>query len=122
MSTFATQKKAADMDYKNKYLCLFAAMLVGSQVCAQKKLFIPEDLRGMDLEADTSQWSLKRSIETNDLIFMWGLVLPVSMLSAFVFRWPVPVTFFLLKADQIAKCFVAIVKVNRFRWIKNLTR
>ena len=59
------------MDYKNKYLCLFAAMLVGSQVCAQKKLFIPEDLRGMDLEADTSQWSLKRSIETNDLIFMW---------------------------------------------------
>jgi len=71
MSTFATQKKAADMDYKNKYLCLFAAMLVGSQVCAQKKLFIPEDLRGMDLEADTSQWSLKRSIETNDLIFMW---------------------------------------------------
>ena len=59
------------MDYKNKYLCLFAAMLVGSQVCAQKKLYIPEDLRGMDLEADTSQWSLKRSIETNDLIFMW---------------------------------------------------
>ena len=58
----------------------------------------------------------------NDLIFMWGLVLPVSMLSAFVFKWPVPVTFFLLKADQIAKCFVAIVKVNRFRWIKNLTR
>ena len=50
---------------------LVAAMLVGSQVCAQKKLYIPEDLRGMDLEADTLQWSLKRSIVTDDLIFMW---------------------------------------------------
>lgn len=58
----------------------------------------------------------------NDLIFMWGLVLPVSALSAFVFRWPVPVTFFILKADQIAKCFVAVVKVNRYRWIRDLTR
>ena len=58
----------------------------------------------------------------NDLIFMWGLVLPMSMLSAFVFRWPIPVTFFILKADQIAKCFVAVVKVNRYRWIRDLTR
>ncbi len=58
----------------------------------------------------------------NDLIFMWGIVLPMSALSAFVFRWPAPVTFLILKADQILKCFVAVVKVNRFRWIKNLTR
>lgn len=58
----------------------------------------------------------------NDLIFMWGLVLPLSFLSAFVFKWPVPVTFFLLKSDQITKCAVAVVKVNRFRWIRQLTR
>ncbi len=36
-----------------------------------KKIYIPEDLRKMDLQADTSQWSLKRSIETDDLILMW---------------------------------------------------
>lgn len=58
----------------------------------------------------------------NDLIFMWGIVLPMSALSAFVFKWPIPVTFFLLKSDQILKCFVAVVKVNRFKWIKELTR
>lgn len=58
----------------------------------------------------------------NDLIFMWGIVLPSSILSAFVFHFPIPVTFFLLKSDQILKCFVAIVKVNRFKWIKELTR
>ena len=58
----------------------------------------------------------------NDLIFMWGMVLPLSFLSAFVFKWPIPVTFFLLKSDQITKCLVAVVKVNRFKWIKQLTR
>lgn len=58
----------------------------------------------------------------NDIIFMWCLVLPLSALSAFVFHWSVPVTFFILKADQIAKCFVAAVKVNRYKWIKQLTR
>ena len=58
----------------------------------------------------------------NDIIFMWGMVIPMSVLSAFVFRWPVAVTFFILKFDQIAKCFVALPKVNRYKWIHNLTR
>ena len=40
-------------------------------LCAQKKIYIPEDLRGMNLKADTSKWSFKRSIETDDLILMW---------------------------------------------------
>ncbi len=58
----------------------------------------------------------------NDIIFMWCIVLPLSALSAFVWHLPIPVTFFFLKSDQILKCFVAVVKVNRFKWIKQLTR
>lgn len=57
----------------------------------------------------------------NDIIFMWCMVLPLAFLSAFVFKWAVPVTFFILKSDQISKCLVAIPKVNRFKWIKVLT-
>ncbi len=57
----------------------------------------------------------------NDLIFMWFIVLPLAYLSAFVFKWSIPVTFLLLKSDQIMKCFVAVIKVNRFTWIKKLT-
>lgn len=57
----------------------------------------------------------------NDIIFMWCLVLPMAALSAFVFKWSIPLTFFILKSDQISKCFVAVVKVNRFKWIKQLT-
>lgn len=58
----------------------------------------------------------------NDIIFMWLIVLPVSLLSAFAFRWPVPVTFACLKADQVLKCAVAYFKVNHSSsWIKNVT-
>ena len=46
-------------------------MALVCQLHAQKKIYIPEDLRKMDLQADTSQWSMKRSVETDDLIFMW---------------------------------------------------
>lgn len=58
----------------------------------------------------------------NDIIFMWLIVLPLSMLSAFVFRFPVVVTFACLKADQVLKCAVAAVKVNRFNWVKKVTK
>ncbi len=46
-------------------------MALMCQLHAQKKIYIPEDLRKMDLQADLSQWSFKRSMETDDLILMW---------------------------------------------------
>ena len=58
----------------------------------------------------------------NDLIHQWLIVIPASFLSAFVFHAPLWVTFACLKSDQVLKCFVAIVKVNRYRWIRVLTR
>lgn len=58
----------------------------------------------------------------NDIIFMWLIVLPLSALSAFVFRFPVWITFACLKADQVLKCAVAVVKVNKFNWVKTVTR
>lgn len=57
----------------------------------------------------------------NDMIHQWLIVIPLSYLSAFVLGAPMWVTFLCLKADQILKCFVAIVKVNRYRWIHVLT-
>lgn len=58
----------------------------------------------------------------NDLIHQWLIVIPAAFLSAFVFQAPLWVTFICLKSDQILKCFVAMIKVNRFRWIHVLTR
>ncbi len=63
-----------------------------------------------------------RFVLINDLIHQWLIVIPAAFLSAFVFHAPLWVTFLCLKSDQILKCFVAVVKVNRYRWIHKLTR
>ena len=59
-----------------------------------------------------------RFVLYNDFIFMWLVVLPSSFLCAFVFDLSPLVTFICLKSDQILKCFVAVVKVNRYKWIR----
>lgn len=57
----------------------------------------------------------------NDTIFVFLVVLPSAILAAWLGA-PAWVTFACLKCDQILKCFVAVVKINRFNWMKNLTR
>lgn len=56
----------------------------------------------------------------NDLIFMWCLVIPSSLLLAFVFKLDPVWVFLCLKSDQILKCGVAVVKIQKFNWVKNL--
>lgn len=58
----------------------------------------------------------------NDLISIWGIVIPVSLLAAFVFEWPPVAVIACLNADQVFKCGAACIKVNRYRWMKKLTR
>jgi putative MATE family efflux protein len=58
----------------------------------------------------------------NDLFWVWVVVIPSALLSAFVFHFPPVVTFACLKCDQIFKCSVAVVKVHRWNWMKQLTR
>jgi Na+-driven multidrug efflux pump len=58
----------------------------------------------------------------NDLISIWGIVIPLSVLAAFVFKWPPVAVIACLNADQVFKCGAAFIKVNRYRWMKKLTR
>jgi len=55
----------------------------------------------------------------NDIIFMWCIVLPASFIAFRLNLSPV-IIFACLKSDQILKCFVAMVKVNRYRWIRKI--
>ena len=58
----------------------------------------------------------------NDLVSIWGIVLPVSALAAYVFKWPPVAVVACLNSDQIFKCGAACFRCNRFRWVKKLTR
>ncbi len=57
----------------------------------------------------------------NDSIFVFCVVLPSAIVSTLLGA-PAWVVFACLKCDQILKCFVAVWKINRFDWMKNLTR
>lgn len=57
-----------------------------------------------------------------DLIVIWCVVIPVSWLAAF--RWnaaPIVVAA-CLNFDQFFKCIPNAIRVNRYRWMKKLTR
>lgn len=56
----------------------------------------------------------------NDTIFVFLVVLPSAILASYLGA-PPWVVFACLKSDQILKCFVAVVKINRYNWMKNLT-
>ncbi len=55
----------------------------------------------------------------NDTIFVFLVVLPSAIIAGRLGA-PIWVVFLCLKSDQILKCIVAAIKVNRFRWIREL--
>ncbi|MDE6838741.1 MAG: MATE family efflux transporter [Acutalibacter sp.] len=57
----------------------------------------------------------------NDTIFVFLVLIPSALVSYWLGA-PAWVVFAALKCDQILKCIVAVVKINRFNWMKNLTR
>ena len=62
-----------------------------------------------------------RFVFINDSIFVFLVVLPSAAISARLGA-PAWVTYACLKSDQILKCFVARVKIERYDWMKDLTR
>ena len=98
------------VDITNQFIWVLAVTIIGTAYEAPS-------LCGIVSGGGDTSFVLK-----NDIIFMWLIVLPISILSAFVFKFPVVVTFACLKADQVLKCAVAVVKVNKFNWIKNVTK
>ena len=56
-----------------------------------------------------------------DIISIWCIVLPISFLAAFVFKWHPVAVIACLNADQIFKSIPGVIKCNRFNWMKKLT-
>ena len=57
-----------------------------------------------------------------DLISIWGIVIPISLLMAFVVKASPAVVICCLNADQVFKCVPAFIKANYGHWAKKLTR
>ena len=58
----------------------------------------------------------------NDFISIYCIVLPLSFLAAFVFKWHPIAVVFCLNLDQLFKCIPGFFKVNSYTWVKKLTQ
>ncbi|MFF2090708.1 MATE family efflux transporter [Paenibacillus sp. NPDC058174] len=57
-----------------------------------------------------------------DTIVMWGIILPLGYVSAFVWQLPPIALFAILSLDEVIKSPVALYRYRQFKWLNNITR
>ena len=57
-----------------------------------------------------------------DTIVMWGIVLPLSYLSAFVWHFQPILLYAVISLDEVIKIPVSIIRFRQYKWVKNITR
>ena len=57
-----------------------------------------------------------------DTIDIWVYAVPLGFLSAFVFKWPVEVVYFLLCTDEFVKWPWVFKNYYSYKWARNITR
>ncbi len=55
-------------------------------------------------------------------VCMWGIAIPVALLSAFVFHLPVLVVYSCTCLDEVGKIPWVIAHYRKYKWVKDLTR
>ncbi|MFZ5945964.1 MAG: MATE family efflux transporter [Bacillota bacterium] len=54
-------------------------------------------------------------------ITMWFIGVPITIVGAFVFQFPVYIVYGLAVIEEIAKCILGLLRLKSERWIKNVT-
>lgn len=57
-----------------------------------------------------------------NMISTWAIVMPLSFLSAFVWKWSVPLVVIVIQSDQIFKGLPTFIRFRSYKWIRKLTR
>lgn len=55
-------------------------------------------------------------------VCMWGIAIPLSLLSAFVLHFPVPVVFACTWLDEVGKLPWVFSHFRKYKWVRDLTR
>lgn len=56
-----------------------------------------------------------------DAVVMWGITVPLGIVSAFVLKLPVVWVFFIVNLDELLKVPAAYIHYKKYLWVKNLT-
>ena len=57
-----------------------------------------------------------------DAIVMWGIIIPLGYLSAFVWHIPPIMLYMVLCLDELIKLPAATIRFRKYRWLNNITR
>lgn len=57
-----------------------------------------------------------------DVIGVWGISIPLGALGGLVLGLSIPMTFLLLRSDEIVKAVVCLVRLRGEKWMRNVTR
>ncbi|MBR2695982.1 MAG: MATE family efflux transporter [Parasporobacterium sp.] len=57
-----------------------------------------------------------------NLISTWCIVMPLSFMAAFWWKWPVEWVVVVVQSDQIFKCLPTWLHFRKYKWMKKLTR
>ena len=55
-------------------------------------------------------------------VCMWGVAIPLAVLGAFVFHWPVLLVYACTCLDDVGKIPWVMARLRKYKWVKNLTR
>ena len=55
-------------------------------------------------------------------VCMWGIAIPLALLGAFVFHWPVLLVYACTCLDEVGKIPWVMCRFRKYRWVKDLTR
>ncbi len=113
--------------FKGLFLSLYQGVSPGARAVAKQLMSVLSvTIIGTCYEACCLGALVKAGGDTafvfkNDSLFVFLVVLPSAVIAS-RFGCPVWFVFLCLKSDQLLKCMVAAVKVNRFGWIRQLTQ
>ena len=55
-------------------------------------------------------------------VSMWGIAIPLALLGAFVFHWPVLAVYACTCLDEVGKIPWVMCRFRKYKWVRNLTR
>ena len=55
-------------------------------------------------------------------VCMWGIAIPLAVLGAFVFHWPVLLVYACTCLDEVGKIPWVMLRFRKYKWVRDLTR
>ncbi len=55
-------------------------------------------------------------------VCMWGIAIPLALLGAFVFHWPVLAVYACTCLDEVGKIPWVMIRFRKYKWVQDLTR